>query len=479
MFEFVRNGPVELAEFWEEQAGKLEWTSAWKTLLDSDSAPYYQWFAGGRLNAAANCLDRHVGAGRGELAAVLFDSPRTGTKQSFTYRRLLEEVIRFAGVLGGLGVSTGDTVLIYMPAIPETVIAMLACARLGTTHVVVPSVPATMLGDRIEDAAPAVILTASMGFEAPENIAYKAVVDAALDLTLHQPRSCVALQRPGAPTELIAPRDLDRADLLAAASPHPEAVPVESGHPLYLLYTSGSTGKPKAVVRDTGGYLTALRWAVENVFGVGPGDVFWTDSHPGWVMGHSFTVYGALVAGCTTLLYEGSATDTPDADAFARLIAEYGVSVLSTTPMTLRRIRREGPSHKPSQGKGTVRGVFLASERVEPELMSWVEDFFGCPVIDNWWQTEAGWPIASNCLGAGLIPIKPGSVARPLPGYRVEIVDEAGRALPRGSSGHIVLRLPLPPGSVRTGGPRTRRFTERSTLLNLLPHIGIGSATES
>ncbi|MFD6159953.1 AMP-binding protein [Nocardia sp. NPDC060256] len=451
-----RSWAADPVRFWESQAGELAWSRRWDAGLDSDNSPFHRWFAGGRLNAAVNCLDRHIAEGRGEVAAILFDSPRTGTKQTFTYRRLLDEVTRFAGVLDALNVSLGDTVLIHLPAIPETVIAMLACARLGITHVVVPSVPVSMLRDRIDDAAPAVILTASAGFENPDLTPYHAVVDAALAAADHQPRHCVVLQRPWAPSELVQGRDVDWSELTAAALPYRDAVQVESSHPLYLLYTSGSTGRPKAVVRDTGGYLTALHWAVRNVFGVRPGEVFWTDSHPGWVMGQSFTVYGALVTGCTTLLYEGSATDTPDADAFARLLDEYEVSVLSTTPMTLRRIRAAAPSRTP--GGGTLRGVFLASERVEPQLMAWASEYLGCPVIDNWWQTEAGWPIASNTLGLGLQPAKPGSVTRPLPGYQLEIVDPTGRVVPQGVSGHIVLKLPLPPGTIQTLWQRDDHF---------------------
>ncbi|MFE3260118.1 AMP-binding protein [Nocardia sp. NPDC059091] len=467
MFDSVyRSWAEDPVRFWETQARELSWSRRWDAGPDNENAPFHNWFAEGRLNAAENCLDRHVTEGRGEVPALVFDSPLTGTKQTFTYRQLLDHVARFAGVLDELHVGTGDTVLIHMPAIPETIVAMLACARLGITHVVVPSVPVTMLRDRIDDAAPAVILTASAGFENRDVTGYHAAVDAALAASSHRPRHCIVLQRPWAPCEPMPERDLDWSELTAAARPYTSAVQVESGHPLYLLYTSGSTGKPKAVVRDTGGYLTALRWAVRNVFGAGPGEVFWTDSHPGWVMGHSFTVYGALVSGCTTLLYEGSATDTPDADAFGRLIDEYDVRVLSTTPMTLRRIRAAAPSRKPRSASG-LRGVFLASERVEPDLMNWAQEFFACPTIDNWWQTEAGWPIASNTLGLGLQPAKPGSVTRPLPGYRVTIVDETGRVVPPGVSGHVVIELPLPPGTVRTLWHDDDRFT--ATYLKKFP----------
>ncbi|MFE6858345.1 AMP-binding protein [Nocardia sp. NPDC057668] len=448
MFDTVYQSWAENPErFWADQAGELVWTRRWNAVLDSDNAPFQRWFPGGYLNAAENCVDRHVLEGRGDTAAIVFDSPRTGAAQTITYRRLLHEVARFAGVLDDLRVRTGDTVLIHMPAVPQTIVAMLACARRGITHVVVPAVPESVLRDRIEHSTPGVILTASAGFETRDPTPYKSTVDAALAHSAHQPRHCVVLQRPEAPIGLT-PRDLDWSQLMAVATAR-APIPVESGHPLYLLYTSGSTGKPKAVVRDTGGYLAGLRWAVRDVFGVGPGDVFWTDSHPSWVMGHSFTVYGALVSGCTTLLYEGSPTDTPDAGAFARIIAEHGVSVLSTTPMTLRRIRR-APHPESANAHGGLRGVFLASERVEPGLLDWAERTFDCPVIDNWWQTEAGWPLAANTLGAGLLPGKPGSVTRPLPGCRVEILDDSGRVRPHGVPGNVVLKLPLPPGAVRT-----------------------------
>jgi propionyl-CoA synthetase len=430
--------------FWEEQARRLDWDRLWDQALDGDDAPLYRWFPGGLVNASRNCLDAHIDRGHGESTALIFDSPVAGIKETYSYHRLHQEVVSFAGALHGLGLRLGDTVLLYMPATPETVVAMLACARLGLTHsVVITSLPLPVLRDRIEDARPEVVLTASGGFDGPEPTLYQPMLEAALAQTRHTPRACVVLQRPEAgPWTLRPGRDLDWTALVDGASPHTDAVPVPSSHPLYLLYTSGSTARPKAVVRDTGGYLTALRWAVENVFGARRGDVFWTDSHPGWVMGHSFTVYGALVSGCATVLHEGPA----EAETFAGLIAEHGVNVLFTTPMTLRRVR---PALPEPLDAPTLRAVFLASERVEPELMTWTRDHFGCPVVDNWWQTETGWPIASNCLGLGLLPVKPGSVARPLPGYGVEILDEEGEPLPAGEQGHVAVRLPLPPGCLQ------------------------------
>lgn len=448
MFDTVYQSWAENPErFWADRAAELVWTRRWNTVLDSDNAPLQQWFPGGCLNAAENCVDRHVLEGRGETPAIVFDSPVTGAAQTITYRRLLHEVARFAGVLDDLRVRTGDTVLIHMPAVPQTIVAMLACARRGITHVVVPSVPREVLRERIEHTAPGVILTASAGFETREPTPYKAVVDAALADSAHRPRHCVVLQRPEAPIALT-PRDLDWAQLMAVATAR-APIPVESGHPLYLLHTSAGVGKPEAVVRDTGGYLAGLRWAVRDVFGAGPGDVFWSDAHPGAVTGHSLTVYGALVSGCTTLLYEGSATGTPDAGAFARVIADHGVGVLSTTPETLRRIRR-AVHPESANPHGGLRGVFLTGEPAEPDLLDWAERVFGCPVIDTWFQPEAGWPPAANTLGAGLLPGKPGSVARPLPGCRVEILDAAGRQVPHGIPGHVVLKLPLPPGAPRT-----------------------------
>lgn len=470
-FEAVhRQWSADPEAFWDEQARRLVWDHPWDRTLDDTEAPLYRWFPGGLLNAARNCLDVHVEQGRGDAPALFFDSPRTGTKETYTYHRLHREVAAFAGALDGLGLRQGDTVLMYMPAVPQTVIAMLACARLGLTHsVVVTSVPVTVLRDRIDNARPAVVLTASGGFDGPEPTPYQPLLETALAEARHTPRACVVLQRPRAGRwEPVAGRDLDWAELVAVARPCDKAVPVPSSHPLYLLYTSGSTARPKAVQRDTGGYLTALRWAVENVFGVGPGDVFWTDSHPGWVMGHSFTVYGALVSGATTVLYEGSPVDTPDASAFPRIITEHGVNVLFTTPMTLRRIRRDLPDAAPFDGgEPPLRAVFLASERLEPGLMAWTRRFFACPVVDNWWQTETGWPIASNCLGLGLLPVKAGSVARPLPGYRVEILDEDGHPLPAGQRGHIAVRLPLPPGCLQTLWHDDERF--HATYLRRFP----------
>ncbi|WP_447006714.1 AMP-binding protein [Saccharothrix isguenensis] len=446
--------------FWAEQARRLTWDRKWDEVLDDTRYPLCQWFAGGTLNAAYNCLDVHIEAGRGGSPALIFDSPQTEVKETYSYRRLHEEVVSFAGALVDLGLRRGDTVLLFLPAAPQTVIAMLACARLGLVHsVVVTSVPASVLRDRIDDARPAVVLTASGGFDGAHAVSYQPVIEAALDQSLHVPSACVVLQRPDAGQwHLREGRDLDWDELVETSTSRPRALPVPAEHPLYILYTSGSTAKPKAVTRDTGGYLTALRWAVENVFGIGRDDVFWTDSHPGWVMGHSFGVYGALVAGCTTVLYEGSPVDTPDSEAFSRVIAEHGVNVLFTTPMTLRRIRREARAGTTLRNGHHLRAVFLASERVEPDLMHWTQGYFGCPVIDNWWQTETGWPIASNCLGLGLLAVKSGSVATPLPGYRVEILDDDGHSLPPCTPGHIVIRLPLPPGCLSTIWGDDERF---------------------
>ncbi|MFD7657474.1 AMP-binding protein [Actinosynnema sp. NPDC059797] len=452
--------PEDQLTFWAEQARRLTWEREWDEVLDDTGYPLHRWFTGGTLNAAYNCLDVHVEEGRGDHPALIFDSPQTGVKETYSYHRLHEEVISFAGALAELGLRKGDTVLLFLPAAPQTVIAMLACARLGLIHsVVVTSVPASVLRDRIDDARPAVVLTASGGFDGPRAVSYQPVVEAALDQSLHAPSACVVLQRPGAGQwHLREGRDLDWDELVGACTRRPEALPVPSGHPLYILHTSGSTAKPKAITRDTGGYLTALRWAVENVFGVGRDDVFWTDSHPGWVMGHSFGVYGALVTGCTTVLYEGSPVDTPDSGAFSRVITEHGVNVLFTTPITVRRIRREARAGTTLPDGHHLRAVFLASERVEPDLMAWTQEYFACPVIDNWWQTETGWPIASNCLGPGLSAVKPGSVATPLPGYRVEILDEDGNALPPGTPGHLAIRLPLPPGCLTTIWGDDERF---------------------
>ena len=448
--------------FWGEAARDIEWYQAPTVVLDGSNPPFYRWFADGVLNTCFNALDRHVRDGRGEQAALIYDSPVTGTQRTYTYRELLTEVARFAGVLRGLGVGTGDRVVIYMPMIPEAVIAMLACARIGAVHsVVFGGFAAHELATRIDDAAPKVLVSASCGIEVSRVVEYKPMLDRAISMARRKPGHCVILQRPMAPAALTPGRDLDWAEALAGAEPA-ACVPVAATDPLYILYTSGTTARPKGVVRDNGGHAVALRWSMDNIYDTGPGEVFWAASDVGWVVGHSYIVYAPLLAGCTTVLYEGKPVGTPDAGAFWRVIAEHKVKALFTAPTAFRAIKKEDPDGDLSRRYDLSRFkyLFLAGERLDPETYRWARELLGVPVIDHWWQTETGWPIAADLMGMEALPTKAGSPTMPVPGYDVRIVDGDGAELKPGETGEIVVRMPLPPGCLPTLWHDDQRFVE-------------------
>jgi propionyl-CoA synthetase len=439
------------SSFWLEAAERIDWVTPPTVGLDASAAPLYRWFPDGVLNTCANAVDRHVEAGRGERVAIRYDSPVTGTMATITYAALLDMVERFAGVLSHLGVGRGDRVLVYMPMIPEAVVAMLACARLGAVHsVVFGGFAPAELALRIDDAEPRVIVTASCGIEPSRVIAYKPLLDEALRLAVHVPTATVVLQRPQAVADM-GPTDVDWHERIAAAHPHP-VVPVRATDPLYILYTSGTTGRPKGVVRDNGGHAVAMAWSFDNVYGMGPDDTWWAASDVGWVVGHSYIVYAPLIAGATTLLYEGKPVGTPDAGAFWRVIAQYGVAALFTAPTAIRAIKKEDPDGAllATYDLSSLRALFLAGERLDPDTYHWATEHLGVPVIDNWWQTETGWPIAANLRGQEPMPIKAGSPSVAVPGYDVRVVDGEGNDLPAGQDGAIVIRLPLPPGTLPT-----------------------------
>ena len=438
--------------FWGEAAGLIDWYTEPEKVFDDSAPPFYRWFTGGTLNTCYNAIDRHVAAGRGAQAALIYDSPVTGITRVFSYAELLDQVARFAGVLRGAGVSKGDRVVIYLPMIPEALIAMLGCARIGAVHsVVFGGFAAPELALRIDDAAPKVIVSASCGIELTRVIEYKPMLDRAIELAGHKPERCVIVQRPQAAAALTPGRDVDWADTMAAAEPA-ECVPVAATDPLYILYTSGTTAKPKGVVRDNGGHAVALAWSMRHIYDTGAGQVFWAASDVGWVVGHSYIVYGPLLAGCTTVLYEGKPVGTPDAGAFWRVAAEHGVRALFTAPTAIRAIKKEDPAGTLVAGHdlSALRYLFLAGERLDPETYRWAGDLFGIPVIDHWWQTETGWPIAADPMGLEAMPTKAGSPTKPMPGYDVRVVDGDGTDVGPGVTGDIVIRLPLPPGCLPT-----------------------------
>ncbi|MGI9164267.1 MAG: propionyl-CoA synthetase [Mycobacterium sp.] len=439
------------ATFWAEAAKAVSWTRAPERVLDDSRPPFYRWFPDAELNTCFNALDRHI-ADRGDQAALIYDSPLTGSQRVFSYRELLHETSRFAGVLRELGVGAGDRVVLYMPMIPEAVIAMLACARLGAVHsVVFGGFAAHELATRIDDARPTVIVSASCGVEPSRVVEYKPMLDHALELSEHQPDACVIVQRDRHRCELTPGRDVDWADVMATASPA-DPVPVAATDPLYVLYTSGTTGKPKGILRDNGGHATALMWTMKNIYDIEPGDVFWAASDVGWVVGHSYIVYGPLLAGATTVLYEGKPIGTPDPGAFWRLVAEYGVKVLFCAPTAIRVIRKEDPdgSHIGRYDLSSLRYLFQAGERLDPDTYAWATEKLGIPVIDHWWQTETGWSIAANPVGIEHLPLKPGSPTVPMPGYDVQILRPDGSGCEPGEEGAICIGLPLPPGTLPT-----------------------------
>jgi propionyl-CoA synthetase len=438
------------SDFWGEAAEGIDWEKRWDKVLDDSKAPIYRWFSGGRLNTCHNALDRHVANGRGEQAAIIYDSPVTGTQRTISYGELRDEVALFAGALVNNGVKQGDRVIIYMPMIPEAVVAVLACARIGAVHsVVFGGFAPNELATRIDDATPKAIVCASCGIEPSRLVEYKPLLDQALDLAKHKPQHCIILQRPQVEAALSAPRDVDWNDALASATPQ-DCVPVEATDPLYLLYTSGTTGQPKGIVRDNGGHAVALHWTMKNIYGVEPGEVYWAASDIGWVVGHSYIIYGPLLHGNTTILYEGKPVGTPDAGAFWRVASEHKVATLFTAPTAFRAIRQQDPDGDfiPKYDLSSLRALFLAGERCDPDTLHWAENKLGIPVIDHWWQTETGWSIAANCLGIELAPVKAGSVGRAAPGWEVRALDEGGRDVAAGDVGAIACKLPLPPGTL-------------------------------
>jgi propionyl-CoA synthetase len=457
-----RQSLTEPGRYWGGAATLIDWYTEPAVVLDRSNPPFYRWFTGGVLNTCFNAVDRHVRDGRAGQPALIYDSPVTGSQRVLTYRELLDEVARFAGVLTGLGVTAGDRVVIYLPMVPEAVVAMLACARIGAVHsVVFGGFAAAELAARIEDAGPVAIVTASCGIETSRVVEYKPILDRAIELSPHKPRWCVVLQRPQAKAPLVAGRDLDWAEQMAAAQPA-GCVPVAATDPLYILYTSGTTGKPKGVVRDNGGHAVALRWSMQHVYDSQPGEVFWAASDIGWVVGHSYIVYAPLLAGCTTVLYEGKPVGTPDAGAFWRVVEEHRVKALFTAPTAFRVIKKEDPEGKFAGGRDLsgLRYLFLAGERLDPETYRWARELLGIPVIDHWWQTETGWAIAANPMGLEPMPAKPGSPTVPMPGYDLHVVDLSGQDAPAGTNGEIVLRLPLPPGCLPTLWGDDRRFID-------------------
>ncbi|WP_037317409.1 propionyl-CoA synthetase [Amycolatopsis orientalis] len=447
--------------FWLEAAQAIEWTRPPTRALDASKAPFYRWFPDGELNTAFNALDRHVRDGRGERTALIWDSPVTGSVRRFTYAELLDDVARFAGALASLGVGKGDRVIVYLPMVPEAAVAMLACARLGAVHsVVFGGFAPKELAARIEDAKPKVIVAASCGIEPTRVVEYKPIIDEALAGTAHQPDKVVVLQRERARAEL-GERDVDWHELVAKAVPA-DPVPVAATDPLYILYTSGTTGKPKGVVRDNGGHAVALAWSMGTIYDIEPGDVWWTASDVGWVVGHSYIVYAPLLIGSTSLMYEGKPVGTPDAGAFWRVIADHGVKALFTAPTALRAIKKVDPDadEMKKYQLGGFKTLFMAGERLDPETYHWAHEKLGVPVIDHWWQTETGWPIAANPRGLEPMPVKPGSATKPVPGWDVRILDQAGEPLPAGKEGAIAIRLPLPPGSLPTLWQDDERYRE-------------------
>jgi propionyl-CoA synthetase len=469
-FEQVYRHSLEQPEdFWAQAAAEIDWVQPWERVLDDARAPFYRWFAGGRLNTCYNALDRHVERGRADQLALIYDSPVTSAVRTFTYRELRDEVARFAGALVAQGVGPGDRVVIYMPMVPEAAIAMLGCARIGAVHsVVFGGFAAKELASRIEDARPKVVVSASCGIEPGRLIAYKPLLDAAIELVDAKPERCLILQRPELKAELDPHRDISWTDAVATAEPA-ECVPVAATDPLYILYTSGTTGEAKGIVRDTGGHAVALKWSMKHIYDVEPGEVYWAASDVGWVVGHSYIVYGPLLHGCTTVLYEGKPVGTPDPGAFWRVISEHGVSTMFTAPTAFRAIRQQDPegAHIRRYDLSRFRALFLAGERCDPATLRWAQEQLGVPVIDHWWQTETGWAIAADCIGIEHLPVVPGSPTRPAPGWDLRVLDAGGQELPANQTGALVVRLPMPPGASPTLWNADERFLQ--TYLSSFP----------
>ena len=457
-----RRWQIDPEGFWRQQAAAIEWDRPPGAILDASREPLYRWFPDARLNTCHNALDRHVRDGRADQVALVYDSPVTDQVRTYTYRELRDATARVAGALVREGIERGDRVVIYMPMIPEAIMAMLACARLGAIHsVVFGGVASNELASRIEDCRAKLVISASCGIEPSRIVEYKPLLDRALELVEGPAPRCIVLQRPQLEAPLVAGRDVEWTEAVHGAEPA-ACVPVEATDPLYILYTSGTTGLPKGIVRDNGGHAVALKWSMEAIYGARPGDVYWAASDIGWVVGHSYIVYGPLLQGCTSILYEGKPVGTPDAGAFWRVCADHGVNVMFTAPTAIRAIKRVDP-----QGAETgrhdlsrLRTLFLAGERCDPDTLHWAEGSLGRPVIDHWWQTETGWSIAANCMGIEPLPVKAGSAARAVPGYDVQVLDEEGGTVAAGEIGAICVRLPLPPGCSPTLWGSDERWIE-------------------
>jgi propionyl-CoA synthetase len=464
--EIYRRWQRDPQAFWAEAAKEIDWYEPAKKVFDPGVGVYGRWFIGAACNTCHNAVDRHVAAGRGQQAAIIYDSPVTGTKRSISYAELLTEVATLAAILRDLGLGRGDRIVLYMPMVPEAAIGMLAAARIGAVHsVVFGGFAAKELATRIEDARPKVILSASCGVEPGRIVTYKNLLDEAIELSSAKPDTCLILQRPQAAATLVPGRDHDWAELRAAAlaaGKRADCVPVAATDPLYILYTSGTTGRPKGVVRDNGGHMVALKWSMKNLYGVEPGEVYWAASDVGWVVGHSYIVYAPLFHGCTSILYEGKPVGTPDAGAFWRVIADYGCVALFTAPTAFRAIKKEDPDAKllARYDLTKFRTLFLAGERADPDTVMWAERHLNVPVIDHWWQTETGWAIAGNPVGLGALPVKHGSPTVAMPGYQVDIVDESAKPVGVNQMGSIVVKLPLPPGCLPTLWQQDERFRE-------------------
>jgi propionyl-CoA synthetase len=448
--------------FWGKAAEAVQWYRKPSRVLDSARAPFYRWFPDGELNTCYNALDWHVETGRAQQAALIYDSPVTGVVRTYSYQALRDEVARLAGVLASMGVTKGDRAVIYMPMVPEAAMAMLACARLGAIHsVVFGGFAPHELAIRIDDAKPKVIMSASCGIEGQKVIPYKPLLDKAISLAAHKPDRCLILQREQATATLDPARDLDWAEAVASAQPA-DCVAVAATDPLYILYTSGTTGLPKGVVRDNGGHAVALRWSMQHIYDVSPGDVYWAASDVGWVVGHSYIVYAPLLHGCTTILYEGKPVGTPDPGAFWRVISQHKVRAMFTAPTAFRAIKKEDPKGEYLQAydMSCFKYLFLAGERLDPDTYHWACDLLGVPVIDHWWQTETGWAIAANCMGLEALPLKPGSPTVTVPGYRLTILDGSGQPLGPNQEGIVTLQLPLPPGALPTLWENDQKYRE-------------------
>ncbi|MET0066713.1 MAG: propionyl-CoA synthetase [Candidatus Thiodiazotropha sp.] len=460
--EIYRRSLEDPDAFWGEAAQGLHWHKPWDKVLDMDAKPTPRWFTGGLFNTCYNALDRHVEAGHGERLALIYDSPVTDQKRQYTYLEMRDTVARLAGAIAASGVSRGDRVIIYMPMIPEAAMAMLACARIGAIHsVVFGGFAAKELATRIDDCQPKMVLSASCGIEPSRQVAYKPLLDEAIELAQHKPETCIIKQRPQLLAELKEGRDLDWDAALESAAPA-ECVPVAATDPLYILYTSGTTGQPKGVVRDNGGHATAIHWSMKNIYNVEPGDVYWAASDVGWVVGHSYIVYGPLLAGCTTVIYEGKPVGTPDPGAFWRVISEYKVKVLFTAPTAFRAIKKEDPqgAYMSRYDLSGMSTLFLAGERCDPDTLHWAETMLQKPVIDHWWQTETGWGIAANPMGIEPMPVKAGSPTLAMVGYDVRILDDQGEEKAAGEMGDIVIKLPLPPSCLPTLWNNEQRFID-------------------